>query len=223
MARKIPSWEHELWSYVGSGDAAHCPLSGHCQFRLSGGWCPDDNKERLRKELRTKPSECNFVRPARCRIIQLVERLANRWLVVAKVRRPPVPKVIVWLADERHPIGVDQLSLKACHGAVWRLRNRWVIQLNDDDTSARNRFTLFHEAFHIAAHCKTTPVFRKTETSGGSFNELLADQFAACILMPRSWVEEQWKVTENLNKMVAIFQVTNPAMCIRLRQLGLVR
>jgi len=33
--------------------------------------------------------------------------------------------------------------------------------LQNDDTSAAQRFTLFHEAFHILAHYRTTPVFRK--------------------------------------------------------------
>jgi Zn-dependent peptidase ImmA (M78 family) len=84
------------------------------------------------------------------------------------------------------------------------------------------RFTIFHEAFHILAHCRTTPVFRKRGAIGGSFNELLADYFAVCILMPRQWVGEKWAEVQDFNRMAKIFDVPKPAMCIRLRQLGLI-
>lgn len=56
----------------------------------------------------------------------------------------------------------------------------------------------------------------------GSFNELLADYFAICILMPRQWVREKWAEVKHLNRMVEIFDVPKPAMYIRLKQLGLV-
>jgi len=64
--------------------------------------------------------------------------------------------------------------------------------------------------------------YRKRGTTQGSFNELLADYFAACILMPREWVKRKWAEVENLDRMAEIFDVPKPAMCIRLRQLGLV-
>ena len=89
----------------------------------------------------------------------------------------------------------------------------------------RQRFTLFHEVFHILAHCKATPVFKKRGTEvnkGGSFNELLADYFAACILMPREWVREKWAEVKDLDSMTKIFEIPKPIMWIKLRQLGLV-
>jgi len=50
----------------------------------------------------------------------------------------------------------------------------------------------------------------------------LADYFAICILMPRQWVREKWAEVQHLDRMVKIFDVPKPAMCVRLRQLGLV-
>ncbi|GAG36112.1 unnamed protein product [marine sediment metagenome] len=55
----------------------------------------------------------------------------------------------------------------------------------------------------------------------GSFNELLADYFAVCILMPREWVKEKWAEVKDLDKMAEIFDVPKSAMCIRLKRLGL--
>ena len=68
----------------------------------------------------------------------------------------------------------------------------------------------------------TIPVFRKRGAIGGSFNELLADYFAMCTLMPRQWVREKWAEVKDLDRMAEIFDVPKPAMCVRLRQLGLV-
>ena len=150
-----------------------------------------------------------------------MERLARNWLKRESVHSPPVPTSIVSLADETHPIETRQIPLKICHGSLWHLRDGWVIQLNRDDTIPAQRFTLFHEAFHILAHRKATPLFRKPGSTGKAFNELLADSFAARILMPAKWVEEKWEEIKDLDQMARIFQVPKSSMCIRLRSLGL--
>jgi len=156
------------------------------------------------------------------RVFQLVERLAEDYLKKAMVHCPPVPADIALLADEKRLVEVRLLPLKAYHGAIWRLGKVWVIQLNSDDALAVRRFALFHEVFHILAHRKATPVFRKRDCESGAFNELLADTFAAYILMPEEWVKEKWAEVNDLNQMAKIFQVPKSAMCIRLKILGLI-
>jgi len=84
------------------------------------------------------------------------------------------------------------------------------------------RFTLFHEAFHILAHCRTTPVFRKRGSIRGSFNELLADYFANCLLMPRKWIRETWAEVKDLDRIAEIYDAPKAGVCLRLRHLGLV-
>ena len=84
------------------------------------------------------------------------------------------------------------------------------------------RFTLFHEGFHILAHCRTMPVFRRRGAIQGSFNELVADYFAGCILMPREWTEEKWSEVEDLGRMAEIFDVPKSLMWIRSRELSLI-
>ena len=198
IGKKIPKWESELWSYVSTSDGEHCPLQGSCQVRQKGGWCPDDNKKRLNRLLDRRQFNLggyDFVksegeRP--CRLGQLVEVIAQKYLKMGEIRCLPVPTVLIALVDQQGSTEVRELPLKAYHGAIWHPKGGWIIQLKADDTSAVKRFAVFHEAFHILAHCKTSPVFRKRGAIQGSFNELLADYFAACMLMLREWVREKW-------------------------------
>ena len=226
---KVASWETELWSYLSSGDGMCCPLRNRCQRRQRGGWCPDENMEplnRLLDEREFNLHSYDFIESeeaaGNCRLCQLVEMLAQKYLEIGKVSSLPVPTGIVSLADEQSRIEIHTLPLKSYRGAIWRLNDGWVVQLKDGDTAAAKRFALFHETFHILAHCGGTPVFKKRGLEQGSFNELLADYFASCILMPRERVEEKWAEIKNLDTMAKISAVPKSSMCIRLKWLGLI-
>jgi hypothetical protein len=43
-----------------------------------------------------------------------------------------------------------------------------------------------------------------------------------CILIPRQWIKEKWAEVKDLDRMAEIFDAPKSAVCIRLRQLGLV-
>lgn len=225
---KIPKWEAELWSYVSSGDGMICPLRNYRPVREKGTWCPDEYRGRLNQlldEKRFNFSSYDFIDSEAggvCRLCQLVERLAESYLKAGHALGPTVSTKLVRLFDPRNPLEIRQLPLKAYHGAIWSQQDGWVIQVKDSDTAPTMRFTVFHEAFHILAHCRTTPVFRKRGSVVGSFNELMADYFAFCTLMPREWVVEKWTEVKDLERMAEIFVVPKSAMCIRLRQLGLI-
>ncbi len=208
----------------------HCPLYDSCQVRKGGGWCPDDNRGRLNRLLdgsQFNLHSFDFIKGeseggCRGRIFQLVEMLAQKYLKMGEVRCPPVPTALITRFDQQHAVEVRQLPLKVYHGAIWYHKDGWVIQVKDGDVPATKRFTILHEAFHILAHCRTSPVFRKRGSILGSFNELLADEFAGCILMPREWIKEKWAEVKDVDRMAEIFDVPKSAMCIRLRQLGLI-
>jgi len=218
----------ELWSYLSHGDGTRCPLHDRCQVRRGSGWCPDENRERLNQLLDEKKfdlNSCDFIKSEAQglgRLCQLVEKLAQKYLRKANVRCPPVSTEFVTLFDQKHTIEIRQLPLKAYHGAIWYHKDGWVIQVNDSDAAPTMRFTIFHEAFHILAHGRTTPVFRKRGSVLGSFNEWLADYFAFCTLMPREWIVKKWAEVKDVSQMAKIFAVPRSAMCIRLRQLGLI-
>jgi len=192
------------------------------------GWCPDEYRERLNRLLDERKfnfHSYDFIKSEAegpCRLSQLLERLAGTYLKMGNVRCPPVSTGLVTLFDQQHTVEVRQLPLKAYHGAIWSKKDGWVIQVKDSDAAPTMRFTVFHEAFHILAHCRTIPVFRKRGSVVGSFNEVLADHFAGYMLMPREWVVERWAKVRDLDRMAEIFAVPKSAMCIKLRQLALI-
>ena len=232
IGEKIPRWECELWSDVSSGDGTNCPRYRSCRIRKMGGWCPADDMEplerfleggRLRRFYLDRLDEREWLT---CTlpggIFRGVELLAQEYLKMGNVHSPPVPAKLISLADKQYPVEVHLLPLKAYHGSIWHLKDKWVIQLKESDTLATKRFTLFHEAFHILAHSRATPVFRKRGALEGAFNELLADYFAVCVLMPREWVKQRWSEFGDLDKMATMFVAPKPAMWIRLKSLGLI-
>jgi hypothetical protein len=238
-ARRTTDWEAELWSYLSRGDGSHCPIVDSCSVRQQGKWCFDDYIEEYSQLYGTPTTGRHsnevavfqkFVQryfPKRWepgRIFELVEALTDRCLKKYKFCQPPVPIELVNRLGIRPPIEVRVVPLKSYHGAVWHLRDGWVIQLNAKDPPGRQRVTLFHETFHILAHSKAAPVpvFRRRGISEGHFNEMLADYFASNILMPKSWVTEEWAEVKDLGRMADLFQVTELAMWIRLRTLGLI-
>jgi len=222
---KTPKWESELWSYISRGDGQHCPAYSHCQVRLKGEWCADDNRdvlENLYRDNDFRPEKYSTIEDithsTASEIAKKIELLAGRYLKQGNCHCPPVPTELISLADEQRPVEVRLLPLKSYHGAIWRLGGMWVIQLNSNDAPAVRKFSLFHEAFHILAHRSATPVFRKREsTATGAFNELVADYFASCVLMPRRWVMEKWADVKDLDKMAEIFVVPKGAMWFRLK------
>jgi len=228
MVGQNHKWESKLWSYVCSGDGMHCPVINECEARRTGNWCADDHSDKLRQLLDSDdqfdPTSYDFREPRDGMIFPVVEKLAEKLLKKGNISSLPIPIELISLADEKRPVEVRVLRLKACHAAIWRLNDVWLIQLADHCSSARNKLTLFHEAFHILAHCccNSTPAFEKRGSKQGSFNELLADYFSMCVLMPREWVRVKWAEVEHIDKMAETFEVPKSTMWFRLRELSLV-
>jgi len=237
---KIPKWESELWSYMSSGDGVNCPLHDDCKTRQHGGWCLSDNKEMfsglygphaINGSSSEEDESDSFRRlyehmfPQKWipgRIFQLVEALANKYIKQAKLSQPPVITELIRQIVINPGIEIRPLPLKAYHGAVWQLEDGWVIHINNEDEPAKQRVTLFHEVFHILAHARAIPVFKKRGVKEGAFNEMLADYFAGCVLMPKRWVKEKWAEVNDLKQMTEVFQVTELLTWIRLKTMGLV-
>ena len=232
--RKTPRWESELWSYLSWGDGTKCPVHESCQLRLHNVPCCSNNEEYFKAlnefvdtdvlDLSCPSSiKLEFLGcPRSGRIFKLVSRLAARYQVEAGIDRLPMPDDLITRAYDNLPIEVRRVPLKAYHGAIWRLSDCWLVHLNSNDTPARQRFTLYHEIFHILAHCRATTVFKTSGTSKGYFNELLADRFAAVILLPEKWVREKWAEVKDLGQMAAIFDVPMPVIWFGLKQLRLI-
>lgn len=204
-------------------------IDRRCPLRKSDkAWCADDNRDVFARLIDSDSLvdfagyEClKYAGNNSWGLFKFVEKLANMQLNRGKVHSVPVPTELVFQIDGQHPIEIQLLPIKSCHGVLWRKRG-WVIQLRADDSPAVRRLTLFHEAFHILAHSRTDPVFSKRGIQRGSYNEMLADYFAICILMPRKGIKEKWSEVNDVNVMTEVFGVPKPAMLYRLTELGLI-
>jgi predicted transcriptional regulator len=102
-------------------------------------------------------------------------------------------------------------------------RGRWLIGINQDDAPVRRRFTLAHEFKHVLDHpfIDGAYVDRKRRPSEARA-EAICDYFAACLLMPRPWVKQAWVGgVQDQRALAQLFGVSEAAMALRLRQLGL--
>ncbi len=244
----IPEWEQELWFYLSAGDGDICPVYANCPIRkaggycycpiynpslarVGGGWCMTGHNGGIVQAIDNIPccsGHCHLTgydvtehrRPGR--IFKLPELLAQKYLEMGKVYSPPVPATLIRLVSLFKDIEVRVVPLKAYHGAIWGLKDEWIIHLNKTDTLARRRLTLFHEAFHILAHTRSNPTFKKVSSEKGSFNELLAENFAYHILMPKDWVEKKWAEVKDVDTLAKFFNVPETAMDLRLKSLRLV-
>jgi len=204
----------------------------HCKCRHEDT-CPDAGSEWCHRLVRKDGSvrqtkleppdmrNCLYSdKPGCCWVLEAVETLANDYLTRAGVPAPPVPSELIDLFDESRKVEVRLVPLKALHGAVWLLGKEWVIQLNGRDPQCVRRYSMFHEAFHIAYRI-AYPAFNRSELIITSFNEVLADHFATCFLMRREWVEEYWPSLKDVRAMADRFDVPVRQMRWRLHQLSL--
>lgn len=196
---------------MGHGDGLHCPHEVDCTTK-EGSWC-----RHLEKHI---DGTCYCLKKgSSCQMVRIVEALAELYLRRGDVRRVPVPSELVVLADPQHSIELQRVPLKAHHGGLWFTGDEWLIQYNSRESLGAIRYTIFHEAYHILCR-RIGPAFRGIGQGQRPFDEVVADYFAACILMPRKWVRDKWPSMHSIPRMALIFRVSESAMRMRLTQLG---
>lgn len=170
------------------------------------------------------------VRPRYARI----EQLADSLLKEAGVTAPPVPiETIV----KTRGITIRLLDLKEVSGLVVRDGNVTVIGVNRKDALTRKRFTIAHECAHALLHdgkeihydSGYRVDFRSGESSlGVNVEEMEANFFAACILIPRRFLEADPLMSEldvedaapTIKALAARYKVSTHAMSIRVGSLA---
>jgi hypothetical protein len=224
MGSLPPNSETLLGVILTDGRHCKCRAEDSCP-RAGSEWCHhlviEDNAPRLAQLARPNVAHCLYGdTPACCWVLADVEKLAGEYLAGAGIPGPPVPSELIDLFDKNRKVEVRLVPLKALHGVVWLMQRGWIIQLNSRDPRRLRRYSLFHEAFHIAYRI-TYPTFEKAEVRHTSFNEVLADHFATCFLMPKEWVEEYWPRVQDVREMAYMFDVPLSQMRGRLNQLNL--
>jgi Zn-dependent peptidase ImmA (M78 family) len=125
---------------------------------------------------------------------------------------------------------MEQLSRSpAASGATdVRRDGTYRIYITENNSITHCRFTMAHELFHVIAGPYEADVFRDFGHGDAELHarrlELLADHFAAALLMPKNLVKKAWDVPiRGLSELAACFGVSEDAMQIRLKHIGLIR
>lgn len=191
-----------------------CPFEDRCPCH-KGPWCRRKLEDvtggpcdyRMMTLEGCRDGHCD--RP--CRMLLHVEELASHFLRAAGISKPPVPLDLVETFDPERPVEIRYLPLNAHYGAVWLVDGEWVLHLNSNQPPAVNRYVAFHEGYHIL--CQAPSLFAGESADGcRSFNEVIADYFAASILMPRRWVQEMWPRVHDTARLARLFQAPEPAV-----------
>jgi Zn-dependent peptidase ImmA (M78 family) len=101
------------------------------------------------------------------------------------------------------------------------------IVINQADPQARKRFTCAHELGHWVARAEeedeyaTIDLRNPSSATGNDPDEVFANEFAACLLMPEDEVRRRAGTGLNDIQLAIEFQVSREAMQFRLKNLGL--
>lgn len=102
--------------------------------------------------------------------------------------------------------------------------NVWVMTVNSLHPAVRQRYTLGHELGHYLNHRDSVKSFEDSvffRSNQKSSMEYMADQFAACLLMPETDINALLKRgIKTVKEMASKFDVSLEAMKYRLEQLG---
>lgn len=154
--------------------------------------------------------------------LRIAELQATKLLALEGVLNPGVPEGIIAkqprLQIERVPLGDTSGATEWSHG-------RWLILLNNQESATRQRFSLAHEFKHVLDNPFVRVLYPPIRgMSTAERRERACDHFAACLLMPRSWVKHLYcdDGIQDLRRLAYRFDVSQAAMRYRLNQIGLI-
>jgi Zn-dependent peptidase ImmA (M78 family) len=163
-----------------------------------------------------------------------IQQLTDALLVQAGVTAPPVP--VEDIIRKRGIAIRPTASLGDVSGLVLRKGKEIIIGVNRREVPARQRFTLAHELGHALLHYgeevrfdKDFRVNLRSETSGFGVDveEIEANFFAACLLMPQRFLEADPEAAlidvedaQAVKKIAGRYGVSVHAISIRLGNLA---
>ncbi|MDP9340532.1 MAG: ImmA/IrrE family metallo-endopeptidase [Actinomycetota bacterium] len=150
----------------------------------------------------------------------MAELQAAKFLELSGVTEPPVPeKAITGLPR----VQVERVKLTPTSAATEWSHGRWLILLNAAEAANRQRFSLAHELKHIVDNPFIHLLYPAVRGASHSDRaEQICDYFAGCLLMPRPWLKRQWgRGVQDPRVLARRFEVSQAAMNVRLRQIGL--
>ena len=107
-------------------------------------------------------------------------------------------------------------------GFLIEVDNQHVIYLNKKDSMNRKRFTIAHEIGHLKLNHLGVRMRDSTTSQGTDENEVLANAFAAELLMPEELVEWVYPMVNSVSRVAQVFGVSEIAAYNRLKNLGII-
>lgn len=149
--------------------------------------------------------------------LRIAETQAARLLKLLDVTDYPVLDEVI---SELPRIRIEYVDNLPSFGLSFWNGQYWIIQLANDQSRTRQRFTLFHEYKHIIDHGYTARLYRGTDRhSPGNQAELVADFFAGCALVPRNGLKAAWSSgIQTVDALAKHFDVSEQAISVRLEQ-----
>lgn len=150
---------------------------------------------------------------------KLLEELRITQAPVDVARIGDLPKIDVQL-QPRH-------RMPSLAGFSQWTDGKWLIVVNKNSVPGRRRFTLAHEYKHVLDHPSVNVTYKHLGRGDRKRHdqqiELICNFFAACLLMPRSWVKRAWASgMQDEEALAGLFKVSVEAMHNRLIYLGYV-
>lgn len=151
---------------------------------------------------------------------QVAEWQATALLDLAGLTRPPTPGSVIAELPRMRVRFDPKLPVSGC--VTWH-DGCWLILLNGQEPRTRQRFTLAHEFKHALDHRDRHVLYvDQAGLSAEAQAEQMADYFAACLLMPRTWLKRAWAAGyQRPAQLSRLFGVSTVAMRRRLQHLGL--
>lgn len=152
--------------------------------------------------------------------LSVAELHANRLLELHDITDGPIPRELI---TELPRLKIEYVDAPISGASFWN-GYAWVIQLNKRESWTRQRFTLAHEYKHIIDHGSAQRLYTATTTTpAADVAEQAADYFAGCLLVPRKLLKRAWgSGIQRPRDLARHFQVSEPAIAVRLAQTGLV-
>lgn len=135
--------------------------------------------------------------------------------------RVTLPPVNVEDIAARMQIGVARVQAKGWSGAVRTDEGSASIWIHENEAPHRQRFTIAHEIGHLMLHPdEDGRVFFRDTSFFGNAREVEANRFAADLLMPKHLVNAAMSALgAEVSRLAKVFQVSDEAMAIRLKEI----
>lgn len=118
-------------------------------------------------------------------------------------------------------ITVQHVANLPASGASFWGNGTWHIHLHADEPDTHRHFTVLHELKHIIDHPVQKNVYDERAFVVYGEREIIADYFAACVLIPEARLRAAYARTHDHAELAGRFGVSTRRLLLRLSEIGL--